>query len=36
MNMPYEIVDVLVAGSLGDVRNQPHKLTEAYENGKKF
>ena len=36
MNMHYEIVDVLVAGSLGDVRNQPNKFVEAYEIGKKF
>ena len=36
MNMHYEIVDVLVAGSLGDVRNQPNKFIEAYEIGKKF
>jgi len=36
MNMHYEIVDVLVAGSLGDVRNQPNKFTEAYEIGKSF
>ena len=36
MNMHYEILDVLVAGSLGDVRNQPNKFIEAYEIGKKF
>ena len=31
-----DIVDVLVAGSLGDVRNQPNKFVEAFEIGKKF
>ena len=36
MNMHYEILDVLVAGSLGDVRNQPNKFIGAYEIGKKF
>jgi hypothetical protein len=36
MNMHYEIVDVLVAGSLGDIRNQPEKFAEAFEIGKKF
>ena len=36
MNMHYEILDVLVAGSLGDVRNQPNKFIEAFEIGKKF
>lgn len=36
MNMHYEILDVLDVGSLGDVRNQPNKLIEAYEIGKKF
>ena len=36
MNMHYELVDVLVAGSLGDVRAQPNKFKEAYEIGKKF
>ena len=34
--LPKKIVDVLVAGSLGDVRNQPNKFVEAYEIGKKF
>lgn len=36
MNMHYQILDVLDVGSLGDVRNQPKKLIEAYEIGKKF
>ena len=36
MNMHYEILDVLDVGSLGDVRNQPDKLKEAYEIGKHF
>lgn len=36
MNMHYQILDVLDVGSLGDVRNQPNKLMDAYEIGKKF
>ena len=36
MNMHYHILDVLDVGSLGDVRNQPDKLIEAYEIGKRF
>ena len=36
MNMHYEILDVLVVGSLGDVRNQPNKFVEAYEIGNRF
>jgi len=36
MNMCYQILDVLDVGSLGDVRNQPNKLIEAYEIGKRF
>lgn len=36
MNMHYQILDVLDVGNLGDVRNQPNKLIEAYEIGKKF
>ena len=36
MNMHYQILDVLDVGSLGDVRNQPKKLIEAYEIVKKF
>lgn len=36
MNMHYQILDVLDVGSLGDVRNQPNKLIDAYEIGKKF
>ena len=36
MNMHYQILDVLDVGRLGDVRNQPNKLIEAYEIGKRF
>ncbi len=36
MNMNYRVVNVLDVGSLGNVYNQPDKLTEAYEMGKKF
>lgn len=36
MNMNYEVVDVLDVGNLGNVYNQPEKLLEAYEMGKKF
>ena len=36
MNMHYQILDVLDVESLGDVRNQPNKLTEAYNIGKRF
>lgn len=36
MNMHYSILDVLDVGNLGDVRNQPNKLADAYEIGKKF
>ena len=36
MNMHYQILDVLDVGSLGNVQNQPNKLIEAYEIGKKF
>ena len=36
MNMHYQILDVLDVGSWGDVRNQPNKLTEAYNIGKRF
>lgn len=36
MNMHYQILDVLDVGSLRDVRNQPDKLMDAYEIGKKF
>ncbi len=36
MNMNYQILDVLDVGNLGDVRNQPNKLTEAYDIGKRF
>ena len=36
MNMNYQVLGVLNAGSLGDVRAQPNKLTEAYEMGKLF
>ena len=36
MNMHYRIVDVLDVGSLGNVQNQPNKLIESYEIGKKF
>jgi multimeric flavodoxin WrbA len=35
-NMHYEILDVLNVGHLGDVKDQPNKLIEAYEIGKKF
>ena len=35
-NMHYEVLDVLTAGKLGDVRDQPDKLEEAYEMGKLF
>lgn len=36
MNMNYEVVDVLDVGNLGSVYNQPNKILEAYEMGKKF
>jgi len=36
MNMGYEIMDVLDVGNLGDVRNQPEKLIEAFEIGTRF
>lgn len=36
LNMNYDVLDVLNVGSLGDVRNQPDKLKEAYEIGKCF
>lgn len=36
MNMHYEILDVLDVGNLGDVRDQPNKLIESYEIGKRF
>lgn len=36
MNMHYEILDVIDIGDLGSVYNQPEKLTEAYNVGKKF
>jgi len=34
--MGYEIMDVLDVGNLGDVRNQPEKLIEAFEIGTRF
>ena len=36
MNMHYQILDVLDVGNLGSVYNQPNKIREAYEIGKKF
>ncbi|MBR0471383.1 MAG: flavodoxin family protein [Methanosphaera sp.] len=36
MNMHYELVDIVDVGDLGNVYNQPDKLVEAYNVGKKF
>lgn len=36
MNMHYDILDVVDIGDLGNVMNQPEKLVEAYNVGKKF
>lgn len=36
MNMHYEVSDVLDVGDLGSVHNQPDKLIESYNIGKKF
>ena len=36
MNMHYEVAGVLDVGNLGNVYNQPDKLTDAYNMGKNF
>lgn len=36
MNMHYDIAGVLDVGDLGNVNNQPDKLIEAYNMGKRF